>query len=83
MAVTFSSIPIFWDWIDKRDIDKHAVSMVILYGTVKITSWAMAFAGTHGTDANVALNIAAVSAPYMVLQGAALKWYFESRSQSQ
>jgi glycine cleavage system protein P-like pyridoxal-binding family len=71
-----------WDWIDDRDIDKHAVSLGIFYGTIRITSWAMAYAhdaiGRSGLE--VAAVIAAVLAPYMALQGAALKFYFEART---
>ena len=39
----------FWDWIDNRDIDKHVVSVFIMYGTYYITNWAMACAcpGAH------------------------------------
>ena len=70
-----------WDFVDRRQIDAYAVSIAILYGTVKVTEWAMAYAATHaGTD--VALIIAAVSAPYMAMQAAALKFYFEARQRS-
>lgn len=70
-----------WDFIDKRDIDKHLVSIVILYGTVRLTRWAMAYASLHCSEgANAAMIIAAVAAPYMALQAAALKWYFDARS---
>lgn len=70
-----------WDWIDKRDIDKHAVSLAVLYGTVKITAWAMNFAETHGEKSGVeaAAIIAAVAAPYMALQAAAIAFYFRAR----
>jgi hypothetical protein len=37
----FSWLRRFWDFIDDRDIDKHAVSVVILAGTWKVTEWAM------------------------------------------
>lgn len=74
----------FWDWVDERDIDKHFVSLVILSGTWSITRWAMAFAaqsvvaGASGTG--TAAIITAVVAPYSVMQGYALKVYFESRT---
>lgn len=70
-----------WDFIDKRDIDKHAVSLFIMWGTWKLTEWAMYFA-THGDrpGLEVAAIIGAVVAPYMALQGFALKWYFEARA---
>jgi hypothetical protein len=71
-----------WDWIDQRDIDKHAVSVVILYGTKVLTSWAMTFAAAHADKPGleIAAIIAAVTAPYMALQAAAIKFYFDSRT---
>lgn len=73
-----------WDWIDKRDIDKHALSMGIFYGTIRITEWAMLYASANSTKSGleVAAIIAAVTTPYMALQGAAIKYYFESRPTS-
>ncbi len=70
-----------WDFIDKRQLDKHAVSLAILYGTIKVTSWAMEYAWTHGekTGLEAAAIIAAVLAPYMTLQGAAISFYFKAR----
>jgi hypothetical protein len=69
-----------WDWIDKRDIDKHVVSLAILYGSTLILDWAMKFA-EHGNrpGLEIAAIIAAVTAPYMALQTAAIKFYFDSR----
>jgi len=70
-----------WDWIDKRDIDKHTVSLAILYGTAVVTRWAMHFA-EHGDrpGLEVAAIIGAVLAPYMALQAAAIAWYFKART---
>ena len=72
----------WWDWVDKRDIDKHAVSLAILYGTVRVTHWAMGYASaeTDKSGLEVAAVIAAVSAPYMALQAAALSFYFRART---
>lgn len=67
-----------WDFIDRRDIDKHAVSIAIFYGTVKVTNWAMAYASTQAGE-HVAFVIAAVMAPYMALQAAAISFYFNAR----
>lgn len=71
-----------WDFIDKRDIDKHFVSIVILFGTFKVTKWAMEFAYFHAETGGIeaAAIIAAVLAPYMALQAAAVAWYFKARS---
>ena len=67
----------FWDWIDAREVDKHLVSLAILWGTVKVTEWAMAFAGTHADNYAA---IAAVTGPYCTLQAAAIKFYFDNRT---
>ncbi len=70
-----------WDWIDSRDLDKHAVSVVVLTGTWNITNWAMQFAETGSRPAaETAMIIAAVSAPYLALQAAAIAWYFKART---
>lgn len=71
----------FWDFVDKRDIDKHLISLAILVGTVIVTRWGMWFAEniTGYTGTEVAMLIAAVLAPYMAMQAAALKFYFEAR----
>ena len=70
-----------WDFIDKRQIDKHIVSILIMYGTVQITKWSMVFAVLH-PDSNGVIVIASVDVPYMALQAAALKSYFDARSQN-
>lgn len=68
-----------WNFIDERDIDKHAVSVVIMYGTIKVTEWAMKFAEAHPSPESLAGTagiIAAVTGPYMALQAAAIAFYF-------
>lgn len=75
LAVRLSEL---WDFVDRRDIDKHFISIVVMYGTVKITTWAMAYAEKF-QGANTPLILAAVTAPYMALQAWALKSYFDSR----
>jgi hypothetical protein len=71
----------FFDWVDNRDVDKHAVSLLILFGTVDLTRWAQHFA-EHGDrpGLEVAAIIAAVVAPYMALQTAAIAFYFKARA---
>ena len=70
-----------WDWIDARDIDKHFVSLAILGGTIRISEWAMTYASaeTDKSGLEVAAVIAAVTAPYMALQAAAIGFYFRAR----
>ncbi len=71
-----------WDWVDERDIAKHAVSLAILFGTIRVTHWAMGYASaeTDKSGVEVAAVIAAVSAPYMALQAAAIGFYFKART---
>jgi hypothetical protein len=70
----------FWEFVDKRDLDKHCVSLLILAGTVDLTRWAESYA-THADRPGfeVAAIIAAVTAPYMALQAAAIAFYFKAR----
>lgn len=71
----------FWNFIDARDIDKHFVSLAILYGTTQVTAWSMRFA-EHGDrpGIEIAAIIGAVAAPYMALQAAAVSFYFKARA---
>lgn len=69
-----------WDWIDERDIDKHGISLFILAGTWVVTTWAMRFAENGDRPGlEIAAIIAAVTAPYMALQAAAIAFYFKAR----
>jgi hypothetical protein len=72
----------FWDFIDNRDIDKHLVSVFIMIGTWKLTEWAIGYANVQHVKSGVevAAIIAAVTAPYMALQAAAISFYFKARS---
>lgn len=71
----------FWDWIDKRAIHQHVSSIVIMFGTVILSQWAMGYASSSSRPGlEVAAIIAAVTAPYMALQAAALAFYFKPRS---
>ena len=72
---------LFWDFVDKRDIDKHAMAWVIVAGTVKLTYWSVAFAAASsrpGTD--VAAIIAALWVPWSGVQAIVVHWYFDSRT---
>jgi len=78
----------FWKWFDSTDIDLWLISVFILYGTWRITSWAMDFATgvyssatTEMSSVGMAAIIAAVTAPYMALQAAAIAFLFKNRSQ--
>lgn len=69
-----------WDWFDKRQIDRHTASLLIFWITWKITTWAMTFASAEARPGlEVAAIIGAVTAPWAAVQGAAIKFYFDSR----
>lgn len=72
----------FWDFIDKRQIDAYCLSLVILYYTIDIIRWAKAFASATSPSLEGAAVIAAVAAPYMALQAAAIKFLFDARKGS-
>lgn len=65
-----------WDFIDKRDIDKHVITWTVLVMTWEVAKWAMAYAD-ESSDNNIALNIAAVTAPVAGLATFVMKWQFE------
>jgi hypothetical protein len=74
-----------WDFIDDRDIDKHATAAVViaffLWGTARITEWGLRFAdawmdaakaGHAIAGAEVGIVCAAVLGPWSLLTGAVL-----------
>lgn len=70
----------FWDWIDTRDIDKHVVSVVVLFFTWRLTEWFMHFSETCTKPGlETAAIIAAVSAPWAALQTKVIEYYFKAR----
>lgn len=72
-----------WDFIDRRQIDAYAVSLVILYGTVDIMRWAMHFAEVGNRPGlEIAAIVGAITGPYSILQGAAIKFLFDARQKS-
>ncbi len=77
------SVPLLvqmWEFIDARDIDKHAVTIATLYISVEVVRWSMGFAQIStkpGID--IAAIIGAINAPLMAMQSVTIKWYFDSR----
>lgn len=72
-----------WDWIDRRQIDAHIVSTIVLIGTIRITNWAIHFASEGDRPGiEVAAIISAVMIPWSALQAAAIKFTFETRTKS-
>lgn len=78
----FGPLTLMWDWFDKRDIDKHAMSWAVFYGTAWILWWATHFVQTHPDKPGleVAAIIAAVMVPWTPLQAAVVNWYFRART---
>ena len=73
-----------WDWFDLRQIDSHVVAIAVLYLTFDLATWAMDFADNHPDmdGLKMAAIIAAVLGPWTFLQGAVVKFYFETRKGS-
>ena len=80
-AATTAALGRMWDWIDKRQVFERFIAVAILYGTIRVTGWAMDYAEMHGekTGGDAAFIIAAVCAPYMTLQAAAIAFMFKAR----
>ena len=69
-----------WDFVDKRDIDKHAVAWSVFAITVKLMLWSITFATTSTrSGGEIAEIIAAVWAPWNLLQAGVITWYFNAR----
>jgi len=77
------SVSHMWDWVDKRQIDVTMASALILYGSFKILDWSLEYAARGDRPGlEVAAIIAAVAAPWNIMQAAALKFIFEARTKS-
>lgn len=71
-----------WDWIDKRQIDNHIVAAITIWGTIRITEWAMTFTDMHPEKPGleIAAIIGAIMVPWAALQTAVVKFYFDARA---
>lgn len=78
LALRFSQ---FWDFVDKRDLDKHAMSWATFYITWKIVEWATHFVANHPDKPGleVAAILGAVMLPWTPVQAAVVNWYFKAR----
>jgi hypothetical protein len=72
-----------WDFIDTRQIDAHVVAGIVLWCTVRISEWAMAFVNLHPDKPGleVAAILGAVLLPWTTLQGAVIKFHFNIRNE--
>ena len=75
-------LSLFWDWVDERDIDKQLVSIAVLIGTYRITTWLFQFVEHHMDKSGVELAavVAAITVPWCTLQAAVVAFYFKARS---
>ena len=73
-----------FDWIDKRQIDAWAVLTFSLAMTWIVLDWAMDFADNHADKEGlqIAAILGAVIAPWVTMQGALIKFYFDARKGS-
>jgi hypothetical protein len=71
-----------WDFIDARDIDKHAMAWATFLMTCYIMQWVLTFVWLYPDKAGLetGLIIAAIMVPWTPLQAAVIKWYFNART---
>jgi hypothetical protein len=71
-----------WDFVDKRDIDKHIVTWWSFYVTFYLLDWALEYVFKHPDKPGleVAAIVGAIMVPWTPVQGAIVKWYFEARA---
>lgn len=71
----------FWDWLDNRGVIRRIVLGTAIWMTWEVTHWAMAFAEhSQRAGGDLAVVIAAVSAPATALGGYVFKAYLDSRA---
>lgn len=75
---------LFFDWIDKRQIDAWGVLLFSLFMTWEVLAWAMDFADGHAEmdGLKMAAIIGAVVGPWVTMQAALVKFYFDARKGS-
>lgn len=71
-----------WDFIDARDIDKHAMAWATFYMTFFIMNWSLNFVWVYPDKPGleVAAILGALLATWSPVQAVVIKWYFESRT---
>lgn len=72
-----------WDFVDKRDIEKYAVAVAILYATYMTLEWSFAFAERHMDKSGIELAavIAAIIGPWSAVTAGVIKWLFDARTE--
>lgn len=71
----------FWDFVDKRAIDKHMMAWATFAVTCYMMFWAMEYLWAHDTQTgtDLGLKIAAILLPWTPVQGKVIQWYFVAR----
>jgi len=75
-------LSLFWNWIDARDIDKHAMSWAVFGITCYMLYWTMEFIWAHPEKPGLEIGaiIAALMVPWTPVQAAVIRWYFAART---
>jgi len=70
-----------WNFIDDRDIDKHAMAWAVFGITCYLMQWVLNFVWVYPEKSGieVCLIVAAVMLPWTPVQAKVIQWYFESR----
>lgn len=68
-----------WDFIDKRDIDKHAIAWSTFAFTIYLTDWALEYVFAHPDKPGLELAavVAAVLLPWTPVQKYVFEDYFK------
>lgn len=80
LALRFSQL---WDFIDKRDIDKHMMSWAVFGITCYMLYWSMEFVWSHPDKPGLEVGaiVAALMLPWTPVQAKVIQWYFDSRTE--
>ena len=71
----------FWDFIDKRDIEKHAMAWAVMGISAYMVLWIFEFIWENPKSGiDIGAIVAAIMVPWAPVQAAVIKWYFEARS---
>lgn len=71
-----------WDFVDKRDIDKHVMAWMTFGLTFYLVDWTLDYIYAHPekSGADLGFIVAAYMVPLNLMQAAVIKWYFDARS---
>lgn len=72
-----------WDFVDRRDIDKHVTAWAVFGMTFYLGDWVLDYVFAHPDKPGleVAAIVTAIMLPWTPVQAAVIKWYFEARTE--